>query len=61
MQMSNFRSNTILDFYKACPAVHYIPNSNNSHAFGDAVSIGARTSGVLYFRKGNFKNDKITN
>ena len=37
--MSNFRSNTILEPYKTRPAVHYIPSSNNSHAFGDAVSM----------------------
>ncbi|QBO57140.1 hypothetical protein [Chryseobacterium salivictor] len=54
--MSIFRSKKIFAYPESGPAVHYIPSSSNATAFGDAVPIGARTSGSLFF-KGNCKKE----
>ena len=49
--MSIFRSNLVLDSYETRPAVHSIPSNTIALAFGDAASIGAKTSGILSFEK----------
>lgn len=53
--MNIFRSTTVLDSFKSSPAVHFIPSSGNAHAFGDTVSIGAKTAGSLSFGKIDFR------
>ncbi|WHF52991.1 hypothetical protein QGN23_06855 [Chryseobacterium gotjawalense] len=58
--MNIFRSNKIFAYPESGPAVHYIPSSSNANAFGDAVPIGARTSGGLFF-KANRKRNKNKN